>query len=88
MSFVIEKGIPTPPPGRGRGAGASYPFEDMGDIGDSFLVPLDESDDSDEANKLLVRRVRQAALGAGRKYAPAKFTVRKQADGVRVWRVA
>lgn len=88
MTIQIEKGIPTPPPGRGRGAGTGYPFEDMAEIGDSFLVGLDEGDESDEANKLLVRRVRQAALGAGRKYAPAKFTVRKTTDGVRVWRIA
>lgn len=86
--FKIEKGIPTPPPGRGRGVGSQFPFADMGEVGDSFLVELDPEEGAENENKLLVRRVRQAALGASRKYSPAKFTVRKVEDGLRVWRTA
>jgi hypothetical protein len=85
MTFTIDKNIPAPPPGRGRGPGGQFPFTDM-EVGDSFLVETDPAAEAEMANKLLVRRVRQAALGAGRKYAPAKFTVRKVDNGVRVWR--
>lgn len=85
MTFIIEKNIPAPPPGRGRGVGTAFPFTDM-EVGDSFMVETDPSDDTAMENKLLVRRVRQAALGAQRKYAPARFTVRKVDGGVRVWR--
>jgi hypothetical protein len=85
-NYMIEKDIPAPPPGRGRSASASFPFAQMTDVGDSFLVETDASAEADTANKLLVRRVRQAALWANRKYKPAKFTVRKVEGGVRVWR--
>jgi hypothetical protein len=87
MSFVIEKNIPAPAPGRGRSASSGFPFADMTDVNDSFLVELNPDPEADTENKLLVRRVRQAALWAGRKYAPAKFTVRKVDGGLRVWRV-
>lgn len=89
-TYVIEKGLPVPPPGRGRGSGESYPFDSMTEVGDSFLVPLDPADTAKEANKLRVRRLRQAALGASKRYAPVKFTVRVAPDegGVRVHRVA
>jgi hypothetical protein len=86
MTFVIEKNIPAPPPSRGRGAAPNFPFEQMLEVNDSFLVEIDPAESADMDNKLLVRRVRQAALWANRKYAPAKFTVRKVEGGVRVWR--
>lgn len=86
MSFIIEKNIPAPPPGRGRGASAGFPFADMTDVGDSFMVETSPDPEAATENKLLMRRVRQAALWAGRKYQPAKFTVRKVDGGVRVWR--
>jgi hypothetical protein len=87
--YTIQKNVPIPPATRGRGAlSAQFPFADMTDVGDSFLVELSTAADAAVENKLLVRRVRQAALWAGRKYAPAKFTVRvsKEEGGVRVHR--
>jgi hypothetical protein len=91
MTFVIDKGIPAPPPSRGRGAGTGFPFKEM-EVGDSFYVEVDPSPEAETASKLLVRRVRQAALGANRKADKtgegAKFTVRKVDGGVRVWRTA
>jgi hypothetical protein len=85
-NFTIEKNIPAPAPGRGRGASAGFPFADMTDVGDSFMVETNPDPEAAMDNKLLVRRVRQASLWATRKYKPAKFTVRKVEGGVRVWR--
>lgn len=52
-----------------------HPFADM-EVGDSFLASAESS-----------QKVRSAAFNYG-KYNNKKFTVRKTADGTRVWRTA
>jgi hypothetical protein len=61
-----------PIPEAKNGAPAKYPWRTM-DIGDSFLAP----------GKSINGQATHAAQRTGR-----KFTVRKVADGWRVWRIA
>lgn len=80
--FNIEKNVPIPfarPFGRRE---SRYPYESM-EVGDSFLVPTQE----DTPAAVLLRRMRQSALWASKRY-NAKFQVRSVPEGgVRVWRV-
>lgn len=68
--IAIESGIPIP---KEKMAGPAYPFAKM-KVGDSFLVP----------------HSRASAMKAAKQYYQsrhsAKFTVRKVAEGTRVWR--
>jgi len=72
MSYVIEKGVPIPTTATAR---AKYPFPKM-EVGDSFLIATE-----------LQNRVAQAAFHYGKRN-NVKLTLRKVADGVRVWRIA
>lgn len=70
--FVIEKGVQV----QARSEHSrKYPFNEM-DIGDSFAIPGD-----------LMTSVRSAATAFGRDHSQ-KFTVRKDGDGGRCWRIA
>lgn len=72
MQYTIEKNVPFPPP---KNSKAIYPFQYM-EIGDSFVC-------SDKN----LSTVSSAAQYAKRKF-NYKFTIRKQAVGHRVWRIA
>lgn len=73
--YVIEKGVPTPPP-RHHGSGTiKYPFHEM-EVGDSFHAPAEEA-----------KRARLAATGWGKRNG-RKFVGRKNGDGIRIWRIA
>lgn len=76
MTYAIEKNVPLPKP-KGR---TLYPFADMVE-GDSFHIAC-----SPEDQERVHRRVLKAAEYYGRK-AGARFTGRKDADGVRFWRI-
>ena len=70
----IEKGVPLR---RQR----KYPWASM-DVGDSFFVAFSDGE-SDHSTR---RAVSVSACKAGQRRG-WKFATRKQADGVRVWRV-
>ena len=74
MDIKIEKNVPAPLH-TGKGTPAKYPFAEMA-VGDSFCLPADEA-----------CRLHGAAWHAGNRLGK-KFTTRKTADGVRVWRIA
>jgi len=77
----IEKNIPIPADkgATGRtGRRAKYPFAQM-EVGDSFLVSWDDLPPSGQAC-LSVR--------AGDAFGSGNFRTRKEADGIRVWRLA
>jgi hypothetical protein len=74
----IEKGIPVPTGIRGSRV---YPFKDM-DVGDSFLVPVDEGGK---------RSIQSSIAQCSRRYRKVgkQFTTRflKKEGGIRVWRI-
>jgi hypothetical protein len=72
----IEAGIFMPPPARG-GRSCSYPFQNMR-FGDSFFM-LSPGDSSAKA-------LRSSAYRYGKRYGK-KYTVRKEKDGFRCWRI-
>lgn len=72
--FKIESGVPVPELRVGRHC--NFPFKEM-KIGDSFFV----SDTRDTS------QVRSAASYFGIRNAGYRFTVRREGNGVRVWRV-
>ena len=78
MTFLIESGIPLPPPqrptGRPPGVRNYYSWRDM-NIGDSFLVPGGTKD-------YVGRSARAARDRLG-----YEFALRYVEGGVRVWRV-
>ena len=78
--FEVEKGIPIP---RGiRARRFDFPLSNM-DIGDSFLVPLEDG------NEKSVSSVRQALYNARkREAADLKLITTVTPDGLRVWRKA
>lgn len=67
----VDKNIPLP---NAKTSGNKYPWRQM-EVGDSFLVQNRE-----HAN------VCSVAANAGKRYG-MKFATRKEADGVRVWRI-
>lgn len=81
MTFAIEKNIPM-----AQLASCSrkfYPFAEM-EIGDSFFVPAS----AEYTTRQLVSRMGSSTRHAAKKHSPKKWACRKQADGVRVWRIA
>lgn len=78
--FQIESGIPIPP--RRSPNIAVYPFAEM-NVGDSFFVPKSDGGTVTAA----LSRV-QSAAGAHSRRHGGKFSIRRQDDGVRVWRAA
>lgn len=77
--YKVEKNIPTPI------GSSSYPFSEM-ELGDSFLVPFDETDPI-EINKIRSRiwtGVRTFRANANRGF---NVKIRKVENGLRVWRV-
>ena len=71
----IETGIPLPPAN-----GAKYPFATM-NVGDSFFVPFDGEDPN------TVRERIGSPAGQWSRRHEQKFTVRRVAGGMRVWRI-
>lgn len=77
-SFLIEKGVPLPPPagrGRNRKPYRRLPFAQM-QVGDSFFCPTDEP----------VAESRNFLTAA--KHKGTVVTCRRVSGGIRVWRVA
>lgn len=70
--FAIEKNIPVPTTGKGRPD--KYPWKNM-EVGDSFLVP-------DSTSAMFVGRKQYAQRAHN-----ARYVTRREADGLRVWRV-
>ena len=81
--YEIDKNIPIPslaPKGRKQGMASKtvlYPFRLM-EIGDSFLVPCETFDDARVRNNIRLSKQNQKSL--------IKITIRRVADGLRVWR--
>lgn len=71
----IEKNIPMPKNSAGKPK--KYPFAEMA-IGDSFLNP------NVDGKKNLIQ---QATCGFSRKHPGFKFATRREATGIRVWRI-
>jgi hypothetical protein len=72
MSIKIDKGIPVP---RKLHTGKTiYPFHEM-EIGDSFFASV------------TVVTLKSSAVKHGYKYGK-QFTIRKEGDGARCWRIA
>lgn len=71
MNFIVEKNVAYPLPLRDK---PRYPFATM-KLGDSFSF-----------SKEYATKIRSAAWAAGEKY-NAKFSVRKEGFGFRVWRI-
>lgn len=78
--FKIEKGVPVPS-GRGN-KNNRFPFLEMG-IGDSFFVPITDTDDFTGARN----RIAQAATHFKNRNAGYNFTTKKEEGGVRCWRI-
>lgn len=70
MAYVVEKGVPMPNFGRKP----AYPFAQM-EAGDSFRIVADERN-----------RVASAASWWSKRHSGVRFALRKDGDGVRVWR--
>lgn len=84
MTFQIEKGIPIPSSAR-RKANAMYPFADLKEVEDSFLVPCS----ADESQ--IVRSRVSSSVGQfhkRHKESGVRLAVRPVPGGVRVWRTA
>ena len=78
--FQVETGIPTPVGYRHENR-RKYPWKEMR-VGDSFYVPTRQ----DQSTNKLQTSMGATAAGA-RKRLHARYTVRIEGDGVRVWRV-
>lgn len=70
----IERNIPIPPFVGGRGRPAKYPLADM-QVGDSFFMPA-----------AIKNSVAGCATSHGKRY-NKKFTIRRDANGYRCWRL-
>jgi len=73
MAFEIESGIPLATDQRGS---RIFPFNTM-KVGDSFALP-----------SMMATRVSTAATKYSKDHSGVKFTVRKNGDGHRCWRIA
>ena len=74
--YPIERDVAVVPKRKKRRSNIKYPFDSM-KIGDSFLVPSEDSH----------RSVSIAASNYGKAYGEV-FVTRTVEDGVRVWRIA
>lgn len=75
--FDVEKNVPLPTSTRGR---YQFPLTAM-DIGDSFLVPLDD------ANEKSISSIRQSLHNAKKRTGMSmKLVTSVTPDGLRVWR--
>jgi hypothetical protein len=84
MTFQIEKGIPIPASAR-RKANSLYPFDDLRDVEDSFLVPC-PAEDTKAARARISSAVGQ--FHKRHKESGVRLAVRPVPGGVRVWRTA
>lgn len=78
--FKIETGVPISVRGRGL-RGRKYPFREM-DLHDSFFVPAGDAG----VRKTVLRM--STACSRATADTGAKFAVRSEVGGVRVWRIA
>ena len=76
----IQKDIPLPKEIRRKREERTYPWNEM-EVGDSFLVPLDQ-----RGFRRLVSTVSACAVSAA-KVRGTHYTVQRESGGVRVWRV-
>lgn len=80
-SYIIESNVPLPPKYRAP-LKSKYPFEQL-KVGQSFLVPMSESEGDIEK----LKRRMDAARYAAQKVTGLKFVTRvEDNNGVRVWR--
>lgn len=75
--FEIRKNVPVPPAGKAGGRSAKYPFRNM-EVGDSFEATMSDAE---------AKQVQRAATSYARRNG-VKFTTRRSATGVGVWRIA
>lgn len=75
VEFSVEKGKPLPAYPRRR-----YPFDRM-EVGDSFWVPVGDNSERTKSN------LNGSARAFGRRKGQ-KFSIRRDEDGFRVWRIA
>lgn len=78
--ITIQKGVPLPPT-QEVVAKSRYPW-DLMQVGDSFLVPLEEGKTARQLMQRISPAASRHAARTGRKYA-----LRIVEDGVRIWRV-
>lgn len=76
-TFKIVSNIPVPEDAGSRGRRSVYPFRQM-KVGQSFFVPNDEVDSFN---------LRMAASSFAQRNKDFRFTVRKEEEGYRVWRI-
>ena len=97
MAFVIQAGIPKTTAPRGRKP-TEFPFGDM-EVGTSFLIPVEKTEDTKEFEKTIEswRRKLRTSLKSFNEEFEGKFetgvVTEKDEDGatvhgVRVWRTA
>ena len=79
--FEIENNVPLPPLRYGNNH-SKYPWREM-KVGDSFHVPPRRPDQSAAQVQAAMAAT---ASGAGKRL-KARYTVRQEGDGVRIWRV-
>lgn len=77
--FAIEKGVPFTAT-QGRKGLSKYPFADL-EIGDSFLVPYNGKETGRVQATMYASMRPHRSIGKD-------FKTSKQADGIRVWRIA
>lgn len=84
MTFKIEKGIPLPDKAR-RAANSLYPFDQLAEVEDSFLVPCAENE-----TKAVRARVSSAVAQFHKRHKElgVRLAVLPVPGGVRVWRTA
>jgi hypothetical protein len=90
MTFTIESGIPMPKRATVGRKGTEFPFADM-DVGESFLMPCDISDE-----KAIVNWRRKLASARKRFESKSDYDISlrtavvadERGTGVRVWRTA
>lgn len=71
--YKITKDVPIPTTAHSGRQATKYPFPDM-EIGDSFFANIPS------------QKLSSAAINYGKRYG-MRFTVRKEGDGSRVWRI-
>lgn len=89
MAFVIEKGIPLVASPRGRRP-VEFPFTDMTEVGDTFLIPIEAGEDGELPVKAIDSWRRKVRIGAKpvQKEFGVKFTTALVPEGLRVYRTA
>lgn len=77
MNIEVENGIPLPP--RCGGKRKKYPVEDL-EIGQSFLVPMQNPQDAEMQNSI------RSHINKTASRASIKISTRVVPEGLRIWR--